>query len=273
VRAASTSARVGDPEGLSFQRFLAARQQSEQAMPPNRLEASAARTLTLAWIAVGGLALLSRSLFELSGSYPAKAVGAFGVVIFLALRHVSRQHPYDRFGSANQITTARAAIVALFVALIGEHPAAPIAVAVALGSMVATVLDGVDGWAARRFGIASRFGARFDVETDAALIQVLAVLVWGFGKAGPWIIAAGLLRYVFVAAGWLMPWMRAPLPSSLRGRAICVIQIIALVVAMLPSVPPQVSSVIAASGLSALVYSFAVDTLWLWRHSASQRTR
>jgi phosphatidylglycerophosphate synthase len=242
-------------------------------MSPNPLEASAARTLMFAWIVVGGVGLVSQSLFELSGSYPAKAVGAFGVVTFLALRHVSRLHPFDRYGSANQITTARAAIVALLVALIGERPAASIAVIVALGSIVATALDGVDGWAARRRGIASPFGARFDVETDAALIQVLAVLVWGFGKAGPWIIAAGLLRYVFVAAGWLMPWMRAPLPSSLRGRAICVIQIVALVVAMLPSVYPQVSSVIAASGLSALGYSFAVDTFWLWRHSAPLRTR
>jgi len=242
-------------------------------MLPNRLRASAIRTLTLASIAVGGAALMSRSLFELSGAYPAKAVGAFGVVIFLALRHLSRQHPFDRFGSANQITTARAAIVALLVALIGERPATAIAVAVALVSIVAIVLDGVDGWMARREGLASPFGARFDVETDAALIQVLAVLVWGFGKAGPWIVAAGLLRYAFVAAGWLIPWMRAPLPSSLRGRAICVMQIVALVVAMLPAVTPQASSAIAASGLSALGYSFAVDTLWLWRQSTSRRTQ
>jgi hypothetical protein len=50
-------------------------------------------------------------------------------------------------------------------------------------------------------------------------------------------------------------------------------QIVALVVAMLPAVTPQASSAIAASGLSALGYSFAVDTLWLWRQSTSRRTQ
>ena len=41
-----------------------------------------------------------------------------------------------------------------------------------------TALDGVDGWLARRSGIASAFGARFDMEIDALLILVLAVLAW-----------------------------------------------------------------------------------------------
>ena len=45
---------------------------------------------------------------------------------------------------------------------------------------------------------ASSFGARFDMETDALLILVLAALVWQHGKAGPWILAAGLMRYAFV---------------------------------------------------------------------------
>ena len=40
------------------------------------------------------------------------------------------------------------------------------------------LLDLVDGWVARRTGTASPFGARFDLETDAALILVLSWLVW-----------------------------------------------------------------------------------------------
>ena len=67
--------------------------------------------------------------------------------------------------------------------------------------------------------------------------------------------------------------MRAPLPPSLRGRTICVIQIVTLVVAMLPSVSPATSALIAGLGLSALGYSFAVDTSWLWRQAVSQRTQ
>ena len=50
----------------------------------------------------------------------------------------------------------------------------------------------------------SAFGARFDMEVDALLIQVLAVLAWQWDKAGPWVLMSGLLRYVFVAAGWVL---------------------------------------------------------------------
>ena len=81
--------------------------------------------------------------------------------------------------------------------------------AVALAASVA-VLDGVDGWLARRTRMASAFGARFDMETDAALILVLAVLAWQFGRAGAWVLACGLLRYAFVGAGVLWPWLRSP---------------------------------------------------------------
>jgi len=108
---------------------------------------------------------------------------------------------------------------------------------------------------------------RFDMETDAALILVLAILVWQFGKAGPWVLLSGLLRYAFVAAGWLWAWMDGPLASTRRGKIICVVQIAALVVAIAPTMAPPASSVVAAVGLLALSYSFLVDTLRLWRNA------
>jgi phosphatidylglycerophosphate synthase len=103
------------------------------------------------------------------------------------------------------------------------------------------------------------------METDAALILVLAILVWQHGKAGSWVLLSGLLRYAFVAAGWLWRWIRAPLASSLRGRIICVVQIGALVFAIAPAIAPPASSAVAAVGLLALCYSFLIDTLRLWR--------
>jgi phosphatidylglycerophosphate synthase len=134
-------------------------------------------------------------------------------------------------------------------------------------AIVAALLDGIDGWVARRTGTVTAFGTRFDMETDAALILVLAILVWQYGKAGPWVLLSGLLRYLFIAAGWLLPWMRAPLASSLRGKVICVVQIGALIVAIAPTIAPPTSSVVAAAALLALCYSFLVDTLRLRRRT------
>ena len=171
------------------------------------------------------------------------------------------------FGPANQITAVRALIVVML-ATFAARPVTPhVAWIVGSVTIVALLLDGVDGWVARRTGTVSTFGMRFDMETDAALILVLAILVWQDGKAGPWVLLSGLLRYAFVAAGWLLPWMRAPLASSLRGRIICVVQILALIVAIAPAIPPPASAVVAAVALLALCYSFVADTVWLWRRT------
>ena len=44
-------------------------------------------------------------------------------------------------------------------------------------AIAVTVLDGADGWLARRSGVSSAFGARFDGEVDAFLILALSVAV------------------------------------------------------------------------------------------------
>ena len=169
------------------------------------------------------------------------------------------------FGPANQITAVRAVLVALL-ATFAAWPVTPlVSLSVMLVAIVALLLDGVDGWVARRTGTASAFGMWFDIETDAALILVLAILVWQYGKAGPWVLLSGLLRYAFVAAGWLWPWMKGPLASTLRGKIICVVQVVALIVAIAPAITPPTSEVVAAAALLALCYSFLVDTLRLWR--------
>jgi phosphatidylglycerophosphate synthase len=135
---------------------------------------------------------------------------------------------------------------------------------------VAAALDGVDGWMARRTKTASAFGARFDMETDALLILVLSALVWKSGKTGAWVLASGLMRYAFVAAAAIWPWLHEPLEPSRRRQIICVAQVVALIAALLPSLGPAGASALAAVGLAALAWSFLVDILWLWRLRASR---
>ena len=197
----------------------------------------------------------------------AKAAVFFAAIMLLAIGYVRAHHPFARFGPANQITTVRAMLVALVASLVGEPRLPGVAAGAATASLVVVLLDGVDGWLARRTRMSSAFGARFDMEIDALLILVLAILAWQYGKAGPWVLVSGLLRYLFVAAGWLAPWLRGPLPPSRRRQTICVVQIAALSLAIVPAIVPPASSLLAAAGLLALSYSFLVDTLWLWRHA------
>ena len=89
-------------------------------------------------------------------------------------------------------------------------------------AVVALALDAVDGWVARRTGTASPLGARFDGEVDAFLILVLSVYV--ARSAGAWVLAIGAARYAFLAAGWLLPWMREPLPPRYWRKVVAATQ-------------------------------------------------
>lgn len=202
---------------------------------------------------------------EAETTYSLKATTAFAAISLIALGYVNH-HPFETFGAANAVTTARALLVSIVVGLIGEDRTAAAAWAAALGSTASTLLDGVDGWMARRTGMSSDFGARYDMELDALLILALAVLTWQNGKAGAWIILAGAMRYLFVAAGYVWQWMNAPLPPSTRRKAVCVVQIVGLIVAVAPFVPVDVSRAIALVTLMSLTWSFGVDVLWLRGH-------
>ncbi len=234
-------------------------------MLTNPLQTRALATGTAALLTVVCLAWIARAALLLSAYYPLKAAGMSALVMLLVVGHLRGCHPFERFGPANQITTTRAVLVVLVAALFGESGRPIVAATAAAAGLGATVLDGVDGWLARRTTMASAFGARFDMEIDALLVQVLAILAWRYGKAGAWVLLSGLLRYGFVAAGRLWPWLQRPLKPTRRARVVCVVQIAALLVAIWPAVTPPLSTTIAALGLTLLCYSFLADTLRLWR--------
>jgi len=221
-------------------------------------------TATVGLIAVVCLASAARADLSLGAYYPLKAAGLFSVVMLLTLGHLRGRHPFARFGPANQLTTARAVLVVLVASLLGESGRPLVAATAAAAGLGATMLDGMDGWLARRTAMASAFGARFDMEIDALLVQALALLAWRYGKAGPWVLLSGLIRYGFVAAGRLWTWLRRPLVPTRRGRVICVVQIVALLLAVVPAITPPLSTIVAALGLTLLCYSFLADIVRLW---------
>ena len=175
-------------------------------------------------------------------------------------------HPFLRFGAANSVTLVRVALVAGMAGLIGEPASERIGWLAVAGSSSSCCLDGVDGWLARE-ATDQRFGARFDMETDAALILILSLLVWQHGKAGVWVLACGLMRYTFVGV-WIGAAVDGTLLSlTIRGKSVAVAQLLGLGAALSPLVPVPFSTVVAAVTLATLVWSFAVDVAWLKRQA------
>ena len=184
------------------------------ALPPPaaRLRRDAARDLAVAGALVVALAAALGAAIPLGPGYAIKAALLFAVGAWLVWRGLGH-HPHARFGPANRITLLRLGAAALLAALVGEAvPHAPLAAMPAVAwwlVIVATataLLDAVDGALARRSGLASAFGARFDMETDAFFTLLLCALVVQAGQAGPWVLASGLMRYAFVAAAWVWRW-------------------------------------------------------------------
>jgi phosphatidylglycerophosphate synthase len=222
------------------------------------LRAQVALAAAFGGLIAAGAGSIVRDWLEAGELYPWKAAGLFAAMMAIAAA-VVREHPFPRLGSANHVTIVRAMLLALIAAAIGEPELPRVAGAAVATASVVAVLDGVDGWLARRSGMASPFGARFDMEIDALLVMVLSVLVWRHGKAGAWILAGGLMRYAFIAARWPLPWMGGALAPTLRGKTVAVAHVIGLNVALTPIIPLPFSALAAAATFAALTWSFAVD--------------
>jgi phosphatidylglycerophosphate synthase len=230
----------------------------------SRLRASAVAILATGLALVVSVAFVARETLELSQRYPYSVATIFAIVALVTIGGV-QAHPFSKFGLANAVTTFRAAMVALVMAATAEPVVQELAFVAAMTSLAIAALDGADGWAARRTGMSSAFGARFDMEVDALLVLALSLLAWRTGNAGPWIVSAGVMRYGFVAAGWVWSWLRHPLPPSRRRQAVCVVQVVGMSAALMPGLPATAAWALLAGALLFLVYSFSVDIAWLWR--------
>jgi phosphatidylglycerophosphate synthase len=167
-------------------------------------------------------------------------------------------------GPADRVTLARVTLVGGVAALAVDSFSRPVPVEVLAALItVALVLDAVDGQVARRTGTVSDLGARFDMEVDAFLMLVLSVYL--AGPVGAWVLAIGAMRYAFVAAMWVLPWMRATLPPRYWRKVVAAAQGVALVVATANVVPRPLTTAALAGALALLVESFGRDVGWLWR--------
>jgi phosphatidylglycerophosphate synthase len=198
------------------------------------------------------------------------AIGWMAALAYLAtstillLRALQRRRT-PRFGWANVITATRSALVGIITGLVTASFVEPIPVPVLLGLAIpALALDAVDGWVARRTGTATELGARFDMEVDAFLLLVLSAYV--AETLGLWVMAIGLMRYVFVAAGWALPWLRLLLPPRYWRKVVTAVQGIALTLAASGFVP-VISGAVVGVALALLIESFGRDVIWLARRA------
>lgn len=219
-------------------------------------------------VTCGSLATALATLHYIGAASPplvTVTLAAFGIVAAGVAVGVRWGHPFARFGTANGLTLMRAAIACLILGLAagpqpvgGDGPAAwgPFALA-----SMAWLSDLFDGALARRQGLGSAFGARFDREVDALLILALSAVAVASATVPAWALGIGLLHYLFAGVGLAVPAFRRPLPPSLMRRMVCGLQVVALGLLLAPPVGGPAAAAIAAAALAALCASFARDLL------------
>jgi phosphatidylglycerophosphate synthase len=224
------------------------------------------RAVVRVFLALGVLNLAAVLGVGLALGLPAAALiactGVFVAAFSTAAVFLRRGHPHTRLGLANMITLARLSMVTVLLGIFIAGRAEPWFV-MTLG-VIALSLDGVDGYAARRQGLASRFGASFDMEVDSAFALVLALLA-ATGPAGPLAILLGLPRYVYGLAALALPWLNGELAPRFSRKVVCVVQLIALIALQLPFLGMPVALAIVIVTAAALAWSFGVDTVALRR--------
>src|SRR5690349_4577273 len=173
---------------------------------------------------------------------------------------------------ADWITLTRMVLIAGVAGLVADSFGGPVSTtALVTLSSVALALDAVDGLVARWTGTATPLGARIDGEADAFLIRLLSIVV--SQDYGAWVLAIGAARYALLLAGWLIPWLAAPLPPRFWRKVVAAVQGIVLTVAA-SGVPSRLVGTIAvAAALLLLAESFGRDVIWLYRAGASPRAR
>lgn len=167
--------------------------------------------------------------------------------------------PSGRPGLANLITLFRLGLTIVIVYAIGFVGL----IGAGLLALLFLVLDGFDGMVARRRGEAGPFGETFDKETDAFFVLILCFFLFQLDRLPGWILAVGLLRYLFVLWMW---WIDASADSERRSRFARISYVIAvssLLVAFLPV--PALFGPLAILATGLLLVSFARSAWWILR--------
>jgi phosphatidylglycerophosphate synthase len=234
------------------------------ALPAIRLAAIAGMVVTAVLLGV----LSATAGLGVAGLISGLITGSAGAALLTAARVRSDQPAITQ---ADWVTLTRTVLIAGVAALVADSFSRPVPItALVTLASIALALDAVDGLVARRAGTATALGARIDGEADAFLILLLSIAV--SRDYGSWVLLIGAARYALLIAGWLIPWLRAPLPPRFWRKVVAAVQGIVLTVAV-SGVPSRLAGMIAvAVALLLLAESFGRDVIWLYRTVAGQRT-
>lgn len=221
--------------------------------------------LVLRWSEGHAAAMIAVTLATVAG-LPAWLLSLCGFtsISLLVYRCRRRWTPGGRFGLANAVTLLRLCGMLVLPWLTPGQ--------IVYWGAVLFAMDGVDGWIARRAGLAGEFGEFIDKESDAFLTLMLCLVLYRLPESfGPWILLPGLLRYLFVLFVKFAKPPQAKEQRTAKARWILFFMMVALLVsfAAYPSYLDYCRPLAALMTL-VLTYSFAESLYLMYRAPRSR---
>ena len=153
-------------------------------------------------------------------------------------------------GIPNYITLLRFVPLVSLTVFSGQLSNATIAIVL----FVLILLDGADGYFARKLNQQTEFGALFDMETDALFVCLVSCLLISRGLAGNWLLPAAFLRYYYVVLISITGYDKVTEKRSKFGAAIAVIMFAVLAAGFILPIIPR--TIILLFGILLLFVSF-----------------
>ena len=126
---------------------------------------------------------------------------------------------------------------------------------------VVIILDGVDGYIARKFNQISKQGEYLDMEIDAVFVFLLSYMHFSHEKLNAWILIPGGLRYLY---GILLAWIKEPpivKPGKRFRSTVAVMFFISLLLPFVTNKLIYIPIVLITSSM--IILSFSISAIHL----------
>lgn len=220
------------------------------------------------WAAIHAVCLLIAVAWALSvrDVRPLLLTAIASFLISIVLFYPVVKHLRPPGGLPNMITTLRLAAFITCLFFVGSLDPYVFTACI----VVVLIADGLDGFLARKLGQSTVFGALFDMEVDAFIGCALAVTGYFMFDLSEAVIAAGVLRYIFVLFVRLMRWTdrKVVVPGA---RTFAILFFISLLTPFVFGASFGYWATIAGSML--VFYSFGRETILLAGQGRQKKSR
>ena len=189
---------------------------------------------------------------------------SFSVLFYKGSSSLSKMSPPG--GYANWITGFRLLLIIVGIFLFGTISKLVIFIIMT----TAVLLDGLDGFLARKRGESSTLGGYFDMEVDAFFVLIMCFYYFNFEGTGWWILVPGVLRYLYKVLTTIL--LKPNYVETKRKYASYIAGIFFIVLCMGIIVEGEIIKYCLMIGSLLIVFSFGISTLEYVRFNNVERS-